>query len=316
MSYNISVVIPFFNEKDNIKKMASDLNNYFSKLERISVEIIFVDDGSTDGSLEILEALNHKAYDVRIIKLSRNFGSHAALRAGVLNSNGEYVTFMYVDLQDPLDLIERLYKKSREGYDIVFACRNKVRVGFTKRFFSKLYAILIRLFVCKNFPENGFDIVMFNTKVKNELNSRIEANSSLFLQILTLGFRQASIIYDKGARLAGKSKWTFSKNIKLVIDSFVSFSYVPMRLVSLTGIVLSLLGFVWMFYIIIRALIFHNFAQGWSALASIFLIGFGVTNISLGIIAEYLWRTFDVSRNTQAFIIDKIIECKGKDKKI
>jgi len=306
IKYDISIVIPFLNEKDNLKKLIAELDDYLLTLNNLKAEVIFVDDGSTDGSSDILEGMKHISCSATIIKLSRNFGTHAALRAGVLHSSGKFVTFMFADLQDPLSLIDKLYSKCSEGYDIVLAYRKNIKANFMESFFSKLYARLMRMFVIKDFPNKGFDIVMFNQKVRDVLNQNIENNSSFLLQILTLGFKKSSVIYDKNIRFSGKSKWSLSKKIKMVIDSFVSFSYVPIRFVSIMGIVLSSLGFVWMSYIIVRTIIFRDLNPGWPSLIAILLLGFGITNISLGIIAEYLWRTLDASRNRKSFIIDKI----------
>jgi dolichol-phosphate mannosyltransferase len=205
-------------------------------------------------------------------------------------------------------LIEKLYRKSLEGYDIVWAARRQVDISRGERLFSNLYSRLIRKFAVSTYPENGFDVVMFNGKVRKQLNQNIEANSSLFLQILTLGFKSTSISYDKQARKAGKSKWTLSKKIKLFVDSFVAFSYMPIRLVSLAGITLAFLGFLWALYIVGRTILFKDLNPGWPMLMSVLMMGFGLTNISLGIIAEYLWRTLDASRKRKVFIVDEIID--------
>ena len=309
MKMDISIVVSFLDEEETIEVLVSKLNKYISTLSPLKVEVIFVDDGSTDGSIAMLQRLGHSSYAASIIKLSKNYGSHSALRAGILHSSGEFVTFLPADLQDPLELIGELYKKCKEGYDVVFAFRRNIESNLPERLFSKLYAKLVRIFIADTFPESGFDIAMFNQKIKDELNQNIEANSSLFLQIFTLGFKQAAITYDKKLRLAGTSKWTFSKKIKMAIDSFVAFSYAPIRFVSITGIALSLLGFIWMSYIILRTIFIRDVMSGWPSLVAILMIGFGLTNISLGIIAEYLWRTLDASRHRKVFIIDKIINC-------
>jgi polyisoprenyl-phosphate glycosyltransferase len=307
MKHDISVIVPFFNESENIEVTCNKLNDYLKKIN-LKVEIFFIDDGSTDDSVQKIKEQKHLFYTAHIIKLSKNYGSHAALRAGIQYSNSEYVTFLPADLQDPLDLIEKLYQKCSEGYDIVWAARRSTKVGLVEKLFSRLYAILMRKFVSHNFPKKGIDIVMFNSKIKDEINQNIESNSSLFLQILTLGFKQSSISYDRLARKAGKSKWTLSKKIKLVIDSFVAFSYVPIRFVSIIGILLSFFGFLWMLYIIIRAIYIKDLNQSLPTLIAVLMLGFGITNISLGIIAEYLWRTLDASRKRKAFIIDEIID--------
>lgn len=305
----ISVIIPFLNESENILHLCSELNRFFlSEQNNFSAEVIFVDDGSTDNSIELLKAQMHQPYQAKIIKLSKNFGSHAALRAGILNSTGEVVAFIYADLQDPLELISEMINKLSEGRDIVWATRQNSRISYREKIFSKAYAWLMRKFAIAEFPENGFDIVMFNDKVKRELNENIEANSSIFLQILTLGFKSVSITYNKHERKAGKTKWTLSKKIKLFVDSFIAFSYAPIRLVTYTGIGFSILGFLWTLYISLRAIFIGDLSPGWPALVAILMIGFGITNISLGIIAEYLWRTLAAARNRKVFIIEETIE--------
>ena len=126
-----------------------------------------------------------------------------------------------------------------------------------------------------------------------------------------MGFKQSFIEYTKDQRKQGTSKWTLSKKLKVLIDSFVSFSYLPIRMVSLVGISFFILGICWALFISVRKLMFNDLATGWPALLSVLMIGFGVTNIGLGIIAEYLWRTFDVSRNRPVFIVDEIIDSKN-----
>jgi glycosyltransferase involved in cell wall biosynthesis len=300
----ITILIPFLNESANIPFLVQSLGEFCKKNKELNFEVIFIDDGSTDNSLELLQQQKHEFYTCKIIKLSKNFGSHAALRAGILHAQGKYITFMYADLQDPLELVVKLHQEITEKQkEIIWAYRNE-----KQGWFSGFYAKLMKKFAVKNFPENGFDIVMFSQKVQKLLNENIEANSSIFLQILTLGFPQSSITYQKQPRKAGKSKWTLAKKIKLMIDSFVAFSFFPIRLVSVIGILLFIFGTLFAFYLIARKIIFDDIKEGWTALASILMIGFGITNISLGIIAEYLWRTLDASRNRPVFIIDKIIE--------
>jgi glycosyltransferase involved in cell wall biosynthesis len=306
--YDICLIIPFLNERENLRRLCPELEKFASEHHDIRFEIIFVDDGSIDGSFELLAQLSHKYYEAQLIKLSRNFGSQSAIRAGILHSHAEYTTFISADLQEPLDLVMRLYQKCHEGFDIVYAVRNQVEGGVGERMFSKLFALLMRYTGVRNFPKNGLDSIMFNDKVAQELNANIEANSCIGPHILSLGFQQASILFDKKARAFGKSKWTISKKLKLFIDSFIAFSYLPIRLVSVTGIALTLIGLLWIVYLILRAVLFGDLAAGWPMLISILIMGFGVTNISLGILAEYQWRTLDAARKRPVFIIDKIVE--------
>ena len=310
MSPRISIISPFLNESGNIGNYINSLNNFFVN-NPYSGEVILVDDGSTDNSIELLQGLQFGNYDIKLLKLSKNFGAQAAVRAGIKHATGDYITFLPADLQDPLDLIDRSLEivKEKES-DIVYAFRKTTNNSFFESVFSRFYAYMMKKFVNPKFPGKGFDIVFFNKKVKQNLDQNIELNSSIQLQILTLGYSSENVYYDKAERKVGKSKWTFSKKMKLFIDSFVAFSFAPIRLVSMVGIGFFIVGIAWTIYIILRKLIFDDLAAGWPALMSILMVGFGITNISLGIIAEYLWRTLDASRKRPLFIIDEVIELK------
>jgi glycosyltransferase involved in cell wall biosynthesis len=309
----ISIVIPFLNEASNLEGFISSLNDFLIESPKLySVQTIFVDDGSTDESQNVILGHDHLNYDLKLIKLSQNYGSHAALRAGILHASGDYIMFLYADLQDPIYLIDELFDRITKGKDIVWANRKTTSAASFERFFSAIYGFLMRKFALSDYPKKGFDVVMFNRKVAGVLNKNIQVNSSLFLQVLSFGFEQDKIEYDKLERKHGKSKWTINKKIKLLVDSFVSFSYAPIRLVTLVGITLFLGGLLFSGYLLLRNLLFHDLVSGWTLLMTVLSLGFGITNISLGIIAEYLWRTFDVVKGTPAFVIDEIIDIKNE----
>jgi polyisoprenyl-phosphate glycosyltransferase len=310
MSPRISIISPFLNESGNIGNYVNSLNSFFVN-KPYSGEVILVDDGSTDNSIELLQGLQFGNYDIKLLKLSKNFGAQAAVRAGIKHATGDYITFLPADLQDPLELIDRSLEIVKEkDSDIVYAFRKTTNNSFFESVFSQFYAYMMKKFVNPKFPGKGFDIVFFNKKVKQNLDQNVELNSSIQLQILTLGYSSENVYYDKAERKVGKSKWTFAKKMKLFIDSFVAFSFAPIRLVSMVGIAFFIVGTGWTIYIILRKLIFDDLAAGWPALMSILMVGFGITNISLGIIAEYLWRTLDASRKRPLFIIDEVIELK------
>jgi len=168
----------------------------------------------------------------------------------------------------------------------------------------------MKKYVTSTYPEKGFDIVMFSKKAGEIINKNIESNSSIFLQILTLGFSQDFIFYDKQPREKGVSKWTLSKKSKLFIDSFIAFSYAPIRFVTIIGLIIFILGIFFATYLLWRKMMYNDLVSGWAMMMSIIAIGFGITNISLGILAEYLWRTLDASRKRPVFIVDDIIELK------
>jgi glycosyltransferase involved in cell wall biosynthesis len=305
----VSVIIPFLNEERNIPFLTERLSEYFSLHPEVEAEVLFVDDGSTDNSVELLKSASGRGYQSKIISLSKNFGSHAALRAGIMHAKGDHICLIYADLQDPLGLIGKMLEKcTKETLDICWASRESSENGLFERSFSKGYSYLMRKYAIASYPKEGFDVVMFRRNVQECLNQNVESNSSVFLQILMMGFTQGTIHYQKEARKLGKSKWTFRKKLKLLVDSFVAFSYAPIRFVTLAGFSLFFIGLLWTIYIIVRKLVYNDLESGWPAMISILTIGFGVTNISLGILAEYLWRTLDSSRKRPVFIIKDVFE--------
>lgn len=304
---SVSIVIPFLNEKEGIHILLKNIEEYYYK-RKFEFDIIFVDDGSRDGTCEIIKNAQPFPFSSKIIQLSRNFGAQAALRAGFLYSTGDFVTVLPADLQISFDTVEKFYASVIEGNDVVNGVRMVSEVGVGEKFFSILYSSLMRKYVHPDFPNKGIETFMVSDKVRKIINKNVESNSSIFLQILSTGFKINFISIEKVKRKAGKSKWTLSDKIKLLIDSFVAFSFAPIRLVSIVGIFLFLIGIGFASFVVFRKIIYDDLVRGWPALLCILLIGFGITNISLGIIAEYLWRTLDASRRRPVFIVDEIIE--------
>lgn len=307
MATGISLIIPFLNEGESIYKCCEELEHFKTKLN-FPLEVVFVDDGSTDNTSNFIKEFNFKNLEiVKLISLSKNFGAHAAIRAGILNSAYEVCTWIGSDLQEPLEFIAEGYKKIAEGFDAVYIAKESIDVALISRVFSKCYSALIKLFVIHNYDACGVNNIIFNKKVKDYINTHIEVNSSLMLQIIDAGFKNMILRLPFKSRDIGKSKWTLSKKLKLFTDTFVVFSHAPLRFVSLTGFILFFAGTLYAIYIIANKILNpENSMLGYASLASILAIGFGITNISLGIIAEYLWRTFDAARQRQAFIVSEI----------
>ena len=307
MKTDISVIVPFLNEEDNIHDLCRALDGY-AQDKPYRLEVLFVDDGSTDRSVERLREYPFSSIQAKILRLSKNYGSHAALRAGVGRAQSEYCMFFSADLQEPVELIGLLYDKIQEGYDLVGVQKGEVRISAFEKAFSHTYARLIQKHAVASFPLGGINNVMFNAKIRDNLNRHIEANSSIFLQILNMGYRFTLITCNYRERAKGKSKWTLGKKVKLFIDSFVAFSFAPIRFISVLGILLAVLGFLFgLSVVIIRLFHLYPLSLGWPTLVSVLTIGFGITNISLGIIAEYLWRTLDAARDRPVFLIDEEI---------
>ena len=307
---DISLVIPFLNEEDNLGELVDQLNEY-ANVQPFSVEVVFVDDGSTDASVQVLRMAESKV-PLRLVRLSKNYGSHAAIRAGVTKATGRYVMFFSADLQEPFSMIGEMYAKACEGYDVVMARRAEVRVSVSDKLFSKLYTLLVRKFAVENYPKGGANNFMFSFKVKDELCKNVEGNSSVHMQIIDMGFRCATIDVSLKERNRGKSKWTLSKKIKLFIDSFLAFSYAPIRTISIIGVLLLVIGTLYALFIFVTSItgvIWFN--PGFPTIISVLLLGFGITNFSIGVVAEYLWRTLDAARGRPVFIIDEVEELNG-----
>jgi dolichol-phosphate mannosyltransferase len=310
----VSVVLPFLNEEACLPEFCSAIDS-LAKEAPYQLELVFVDDGSTDDSVRIVEnfVFQHAA-SVRLVKLTKNYGGQAAIRAGFANADGDLVTSLGVDLEEPPQMITTLFEEACKGYDVVYVSKLEMQVSRGSRAFSKAFAALIRRYGVKEYTSEGINNVMFSRKVADYLNSNVEANSSFQLQLLDSGFKHTTISMDYGKRASGTSKWTLSKKIKLFIDSFVSFSYMPIRAVSITGILLALAGILAGVVVIVLRLVNPNPVLGYTTIVAVLLFGFGVTNISLGIIAEYLWRTYDAARGRPAYIIDdvRLLSCSTR----
>lgn len=303
---DISIIIPVYNEGKAVHRALELILAELSK-HKETFEIIFVDDGSGDDSFDHLEQIAHSNEKVKAIKLSSNCGSHMAIRAGLSFAKGNCACFIACDMQEPPHLIYTMKSELSEKYNIVWAVRNSRKDSFSTVFFAKLFYWLARKIVTNNIPPSGASMFMVSHKVLKALNKYEERNLTLEGLFATMGFKSTYIYYDRKERISGNSKWTLSKKLKLFIDFFVAYSNTPIRFVSVMGIAFSAIGFMWTLYIILREVIFNDLAPGWPALISVLLIGFGITNISLGIIAEYLWRTLDEARKRPKYIIEKKI---------
>jgi dolichol-phosphate mannosyltransferase len=304
---DISVIIPAFNEEASLPMLFTALEDFVSSAGFL-VQFVFVDDGSSDGTADYLSSHAIDSAEVKLVKLSRNFGAHVALRAGACHADADYCMFYSVDMPEPVSVIAEYFAELDNGNDLVYSRR----LGYRGSFGSRVYSKLVNRFIGLGFPEEGVLGIAFNQKIKRELNRNIEANSSVFFQIFSLGFKRKAIDAQFRERQSGKSKWTLRGKVKLFVDSFIMFSYAPIRAISLIGFALALVGFVWALFIVVMKLIDPEQVEaGWPTLLGILLIGFGVTNFALGIIAEYLVRTLDVARKRPTFVVDEVLTVTG-----
>jgi dolichol-phosphate mannosyltransferase len=302
----ISVVIPAYNEEGNLPVLYERLVSVTSNVTQQDFEFVFVDDCSTDQTANILNALYQKDKRVHVVRFARNCGSHAAISAGLNFCTGEAAIKMAADLQDPPELIPRLIEQWQKGYKVVWGKR-KERIGeryITLAFSRAFYFLMNRLTNVKQ-PSSGADVTLVDRTVIEALKQCNEKNASNNMLIAWLGFSQTYIEYTKEARYSGSSKWTFSNRLKLFIDSIISFSYVPLRLMSLTGILFSITGLLISLRLFYNALFKGAPVTGWPSLMITILIIGGFQMIMLGMLGEYLWRTYDETRGRPKYVIEK-----------
>ena len=300
----LSIVIPVYFNEENLYPLYDSLKNEIFDKTDYFCEVLMVNDGSLDRSWEIIEELSAKDTRIKGIKLSRNFGSHAAILCGLSNSTGDCAVVKAADLQEPTEMIIEMVKEWEQGNNVVLAVREGREESASKIAFSNLYYSIVRRFALDNMPKTGFDVYLVDRKVIDVLERLDERNSALTCQILWSGFKTKEIRYTRKARTAGKSRWTLHKKIKLVMDTLFSFSSVPITIVSTVGVCSFLGAFIWGLIVLILRLMNVIEVEGWTTLFIFNLGSFGITMFTLGILGEYLWRTFDASRNRPPYIVE------------
>ena len=316
MIESISIVIPSYNESENIKELCRRTLDIIKKINIKKYELIFVENGSKDNSLELLKKINLENKSIKIISLSRNFGYQSAIAVGLKYSENDYVCVMDGDLQDPPEIISKFVEKIKEGYDVVYGIRIKRKGNIIKKLFYNLfYEIYSRLSEI-DVPKKSGDFCLMNKKIVKNLNSLSEKN--LFIRGLRswVGFKQIGIEYDRDERYAGKTNFSFFGATALALDGFVSFSLLPLRFILITGVIISLLSFLF-FTFLFFVKVFHIFGifdfeslqlpKGLTFTNSILTLSLGLVMFTLGIIGEYVGRIYFEVKNRPNYVISEII---------
>ncbi|MCR5356431.1 MAG: glycosyltransferase family 2 protein [Lachnospiraceae bacterium] len=310
----ISIVVPVYYNSDTLMLLYDDMKEkILGKLG--DYEIVFVDDGSGDESWEVMNKIRDMDPNVQCIRLSRNFGEHAAILAGLHVCTGDCAVTKQADLQEDSELILEMYESWKRGNKVVLAVRAERDDSAVKKFFANMYYGIVRRCIDKNMPVGGFDCYLLDRQVIGVLEMLDEKNSALTLQILWAGFKPDKVYFHRKDREIGKSRWTFSKKFKLVMDSMMSFSYFPIRFMSGVGVACSIASFLWIVEVVLERLIIGTPIQGWASLMCLVLFSTGMILLMLGILGEYLWRTLDASRNRPPFLIDVVEEARGDGEK-
>jgi len=274
----------------------------------VEIEYVLIDDGSKDGTFEELKKFQSEIPDrVKVIKLATNVGSYNALLAGMAHATGDCTAIVAADLQDPPELIPQMYEFWSKGVKLVIGQRAQRNDPFLDKVFSKAFNNLMRKFALPSLPKGGFDFVLFDRQLREEVVKMNEANSNCMYLLLWQGHPYITIPYVRQEREIGKSRWTISRKIKLFIDSFVSFSFFPIRIISVGGITLGLLAIIYALFILAAKLFGAIQVEGWTTMMIVFLFVSSFQMIALGIIGEYVWRSLSASRDRPNYIIDEFI---------
>lgn len=304
-----SIVIPVYHNELNLPETVPQLLALVEEFPGYQLELVFVDDGSGDNSLEILLDFWSKfPQTIKVVKLTRNFGSMAAIQAGFTVAAGDCVGMISADLQDPPGLFKEMIGYWEKGIKAIFAIRQDREEPFLQRQFSYAFYSLVRKFAVANYPNGGFDFFLVDRQVINEINRIQEKNTNLMTLIFWLGYKPVMIPYVRRARKKGRSRWTLEKKIKLFVDTFVAFSFLPIRILSVIGFIVAISSFLYGVFILSYWLLFGIDVKGYVPTMLIMTFTSGIQMAMLGVLGEYLWRTLDEVRGRPHFVIDQIYE--------
>jgi dolichol-phosphate mannosyltransferase len=272
----------------------------------VTFEYLLIDDGSKDGTWnEMVKFQILYPEKVKIIKLVRNFGSTNAVFSSLPYSTGDCNVVISADLQDPPELILKMYENWQKGFKLVLANRTNREEPFLQKFVSNTTHKLVQKFGLKNLPDGGFDMNLFDVEIKDILIKMDEKNTFFPFLLMWLGYEFVSIPYVRRKRELGTSTYTLSKKIKAFVDSFVAFSFFPIRLISVLGLILGILAFIYGLIVIFGKVFGFIDSTGWSSMMVVILFVSSFQMIALGIIGEYVWRGLEASRNRPSYLIEK-----------
>ena len=299
----LSIIIPCYNEQEVIDETMKRVESLCLTLSGFSIELIFVDDGSSDNTYKLLKSYSVDSAQVKLIRLSRNFGHQIAVTAGIEYASGDAIVLIDADLQDPPELIPKMIEKWQEGYDVVF-CQRKKRNGESKFKVAtaKVFYRILSYLSDVDIPIDTGDFRLMDRKVVDVLKKMPENDRFIRGMVAWVGFKQFALQYERKERFAGKSKYPFWKMVKFAVDGILSFSIKPLRLSTLFGFVSSLLAFIGMIYALIMWLV-GSPVLGWTLMFIAIMFFGGVQLISLGIMGEYIGRSYVESKRRPLYAV-------------
>lgn len=301
----LSIVVPVYFNENNLRPLYADIKEKIIDKIDFDYEIVMVDDGSKDESWKVMRGLAQEDKNIRTLRLSRNFGSHAAILCGLTHSTGDCMVIKAADLQEPTEMILEMYARWKKGNHVVLAMREGREESASQTLFANLYYWLVQKTALPQMPKGGFDTFLVDQKVIEVLSQMNEKNSAITGQILWSGFQTDMVVYTRRKREIGKSRWTLKKKVRLVTDTLFSFSTIPIAVVTGVGTLSFAGALIWAFVIMIFKICGEISVSGWTSLFVFQLFSFGMIMMTLGVLGGYLWRTFDASRNRPVYIIEE-----------
>jgi dolichol-phosphate mannosyltransferase len=300
----ISVVVPMLNEEANLPTLYERLTHVLQSSD-VSYELVLVDDGSTDRTHEQIRRLRQKDPRVKYIRLARNFGHQAALTAGLAHARGAAVIAIDADLQDPPEVIKELLARWEEGFDVVYAIRRHRKESVPKRIAYAFFYRLLHRVAAVDIPLDAGDFCLMDRRVVDQLNALPERNRFLRGLRTWVGFRQIGVEYERQTRHAGQTQYSFWKLVRLAVDGLVSFSYIPLRVSSTVGFIVSFGSLLVGLYYLILRLVGHREPAGFAGIIVAVLFLGGVQLITIGIMGEYVGRIFDEVKDRPVYIVSE-----------
>jgi dolichol-phosphate mannosyltransferase len=299
----LSLVVPVFNEEEALPAFQQEVTAALHHLD-LDLEILFIDDGSRDGTLAWLRAQAKVDKRVRYLSLSRNFGSHTAVAAGLAHVTGDAAAIVPADLQDPPSVVAQFVARWREGAEVVWGVRESREDPLARKLWSWLYYLLLRRLAFPEYPKGGTgSFCLIDRKVIDSINRFTEHNRLTFGIISLVGFRHASVLYRRRARTVGRSKWSLARRVQAALDSFVAYSFLPLRLISYVGLAMSAASFLAIIYVAVAWLVHGTRLTGWPSLIAVILFIGGAQTLMLGILGEYIWRIAEDVKARPLYIV-------------
>ena len=302
----VSIVVPVFNEEANLQRFHDAVSAVLRSIGGCDWEFVFVDDGSGDTTWTEIEALRAHDPAVTALRFPRNFGSHVAIAAGLDHCRGDAAVIMAADLQDPPEVLREFVARWRDGFHVVWGARIGRDDGWIRSWVMRRFYALVRRYAIPTYPPQGTGSFCLITRaVIGVFRQCAERNRLTFGLIAWSGFRETYVPYHRPRRASGESKWSAGRLVKSAIDTFAGFSYAPIRAISYFGLVVSMISFLFSFYVLISKLFLGTKVEGWTSVMLTVLILGGVQLVMIGVLGEYLWRVLEEARARPLYIVER-----------